>query len=544
MKPLILIVAFLVAALVHANAEADVPSAESILKARLDGDRTGACVMAAVVTDRTNVTRASWCEDKTRAIDAKAAFEIGSISKTMNALLLAGLAEDGKISLDDPIKDHLPKGTTVPEFDGEPIRIKHLVSHTSGLPGMPARFAPKHSDNPYVDLTEAQLLGSLGDVTLTARPGTNWAYSNFGAMVLSTIVTRVGGNDYADQMKAVVFDPIGMAQAHIGKPDKGVTVVQGHLGAGKESSAWDFDESMSGVGGVRASLDDLVRYVQVQLDPDSVPVLAKSIRRSHDVVFDGGPRMAWGWVVDDAPSGDVYAHEGGTGGFSSLAMFQPKSGKGVVVLSDTSFTDIGGLSDLAQALVTGDASKLAPRKTVDAPKELLAALEGDWLINGGLPMKLWAKDGVLQAQAQGQSAFDLGYDSAGQFHAHIVDLVLVPMAAPDGQYSLILRQGGGAMPVVRPTPAKPALTLDAAALDAYPGNYPLAAGFELKVFVQDNTLHAQATGQGAFPLVAEATDVFTARAYGIEIRFTRDVDGKVDGLSLLQAGHETKAKRQ
>lgn len=540
MKPVIVIAALVLAALVHSRAEAG--DIAGILEARFAGDRTGACVAAAVIGEE--VRTAIHCADKARRIDADTAFEIGSITKTMNGLLLAQLVEAGTLGLDDPIADHLPEGTKVPSFEGEPIRLRHLLTHTAGLPALPARFAPKRGDNPYADLTEAQLLGSLGDVTLTARPGTQFAYSNFGAMVLSTIIDGAADGAYAAQMQAGVFAPIGMDSAFVTKAPRSVAVAEGHLGTGKATAAWTFPESMAGVGAVRASLNDLVRYVQVQLAPDRVPSLASAIRRSQEKLAEAGQPVAWGWMVRNDPAGNLYAHEGGTGGFSSLALFQPATGKGVVILSDTALTDLGGLGDVARALLAGDAGGLAPRREQDAPAALLAALEGDWLINGGLPMRLWQESGELWTQAQGQSAFRMGHDSSGQFFARDFDAVLVPMKAPDGQYSLILRQGGGAMPVTRPAPPKPAIAIDARTLEAYPGEYPLAPGFVLTVSVRDGVLHAQATGQGAFPLVPEAADVFTARAYGIEIRFARDDAGKVSGLTLLQAGRETKANKQ
>ncbi|MBK8284845.1 MAG: serine hydrolase [Ahniella sp.] len=541
MKPLIFLAAFALGALVHASAGAN-SRLEEALKARFDGDRSGACVAAALITE--TVETAIHCNDDQRRPDAETTFEIGSISKTMNGLLLAGLVEEGKLGLDDPIAEHLPKGTRVPEFEGEPIRIRHLLSHTSGLPALPSQFAPKRADDPYADLAEKQLLGSLADVTLTAKPGTQWAYSNFGAMVLSVIVSRASGDDYGSYMTRSLFVPLGMTQAHLGKAPKGVRTAEGHLGSGKSTSAWHLPEAMSGVGGVRASLTDMVNYLQAQLKPDSVPSLAKRLARTQEIVSDSGNVMAWGWLVRRSPEGDLYMHEGGTGGFSALTVFQPKTGKGVVILSDTSLTDRGGLGDVALTLLGSDPITLKPRRDATPDAALLEALSGDWLIQGALPMKVRTAKGVLYVQAQGQSEFALAHDSQGDFFAQDFDLVLTPKRAEDGQYSMMLRQGGGVLPITRVSAAAQTLEIDPEALSAYEGDYPLAPGFTLKVFVQDKVLHAQATGQGAFALVPEAADVFTARAFGIEIRFERNDDGTIKALVLRQGGHDTRAVRK
>jgi CubicO group peptidase (beta-lactamase class C family) len=74
-----------------------------------------------------------------RSIDDRTAFEIGSVTKTMVAALLADLIGRGEIALDDPLEKLLPPGTAVPSFNGSHISIRHLVAHTSGLPSFPWR---------------------------------------------------------------------------------------------------------------------------------------------------------------------------------------------------------------------------------------------------------------------------------------------------------------------------------------------------------------------------------------------------------------------
>src|SRR5690606_19603087 len=119
----------------------------------------------------------------------------------------------------------------------------------------------------------------------------------------------------------------------------------------------------------------------------------------------------------------------------------------------------------------------------------------------------------------------------------------------DGSYSFVWHQGGGAMPAVRvdadPTAdAVPAVQLDAGTLSAYAGDYPLMPGFELHVDAADGRLRAQATGQGAFALDAVDTDVFTAPAFGIELRFQRDAGGDVESLELHQGGQVLRGTRR
>src|SRR5713101_8714645 len=111
------------------------------LELRFKGDRTGACVAAAVIDDGTTAS-AYFCADpkSQRPYDEHTAFEIGSVTKTMTAALLGEFIARGEVALNDPIAKLLPPGTTVPSFDGREITIGDIVTHTSGLPAIPAQY--------------------------------------------------------------------------------------------------------------------------------------------------------------------------------------------------------------------------------------------------------------------------------------------------------------------------------------------------------------------------------------------------------------------
>ena len=108
------------------------------LEQRFKGDRTGACIAAGVIDDGTIAT-AYYCADPNsqRPYDEHTAFEIGSVTKTMTAALLAEFIARGEVALNDPIASLLPPGTSVPSFNGREITIAEIVTHTSGLRSPP-----------------------------------------------------------------------------------------------------------------------------------------------------------------------------------------------------------------------------------------------------------------------------------------------------------------------------------------------------------------------------------------------------------------------
>src|SRR3954468_3239516 len=148
------------------------------LEQRFKGDRTGACIAAGVIDDGVIAT-AYYCADQKsqRPYDEHTAFEIGSVTKTMTAALLAEFIARGEFALGDPIAKLLPPGTAVPSFKGREITLADIVTHTSGLPVLPAHYKPPDMNNPYAAVTERDLLGALAATELTREPGSKWEYS-------------------------------------------------------------------------------------------------------------------------------------------------------------------------------------------------------------------------------------------------------------------------------------------------------------------------------------------------------------------------------
>ncbi len=516
---------------------------QAVVDRRLAGDRTGAC-MAVAVIEKDKVAKTYRCADPKDAgrIGPDSAFEIGSVSKTMTAALLADLILQGKASLDDPLADYLPAGTRVPAFEGKPILLRHVVTHTSGLPALPSRLGATGMDDPYANLTEQALLDSLGDAKLARAPGTQFEYSNFASMVLSYAVARRAGVDFESLLRQKLFAPLGMDKAYINQRPEGARAAIGHAPNRQAVPAWNFATNLAGVGGVRATLDDMVRYVQGSLGLLESPILP-ALKLSQQRISER-PSMAMNWMLAPVGGRTVRIHEGGTGGFSSYVAIDAEKQRGVVVLSDTTWNSLGSLGSLGNHLVDASLPLGKPRRQVAAPAELLAALAGEYRLQGTMKMTLRQRDGKLFVQAEGQGEYEMGYDDAGDFFPLAFDAVLRPQKKADGTHVFTWRQMGGALPATRiDASALASPSPSSAMLAAYAGVYSLAPGFDLEVRARESKLFAQATGQGEFPLDAIGKDRFEFVPAGIEIVFKRDASGKVQSLELHQGGRVTPAVR-
>ena len=519
---------------------------QSQLQSMLDGDRTGVCM--AVATIDHGVKRAIACADSTasqkRQLDFDTAFEIGSISKTMTAVVAAGLMRDSNLSLDTPIVTLLPAGTQVPDFAGQPIRIRHLLTHTSGLPPLPSRMTATSLTDPYRNLSSRALLDSLADVKLVQVPGESFQYSNFAMMLLSYALEHHSQRNFDTLLADYVFTPLEMKHSFTHKKPKGIHLAQGHSPLAKPVSDWTFKPGLHGAGGIRASLNDMIRYALAHLSKhnDEVTALLRSTHTELSQV--NGQRVAYNWMIDTMGDTEILAHEGGTGGFSALIALEPQRQRGIVILADTALTSLGGLSAYAMALMEESAPAPQPRREQTPPATLLTNLAGDYNLPGtGLRMRVWSEKGTLKAQATGQGAFELRYDSRGDFYPTGFDALLRPVETPHGM-RFQWHQGGGVSLAER-IGAEPAeRTLPVEKLREYVGTYPLMPGFSLTVDVANNTLAIQGTGQSALTVQAVAEDEFWRGDVGAKFVFNRDAHGQVISVTLNQHGQAITGNKQ
>lgn len=518
-----------------ARAESQDPDIAQVLRARFDGDRTGACVQAAVVEPE-RLRRASFCARANGAPGPQAVFEIGSVSKTLVALLVADLIEQGRWQLDDPIARHLPPNTRVPSQGERQITVRDLVTHSSSLPAVPPSLQRGNPQDPYSHLSEAQLLDDLGRAQLQGPIGSRPAYSNFGMMVLSLAVARAHGGSLDAALRERVFKPLGLSQARLDPAGQ----TPGHLSTGEPTPPWTIAQSLAGVGMLRMPLQDLASYARAVLTPSGP--LAGALRRVQQPVAHG---LAMNWLLSPAGSETLISHEGGTGGFSSLVMLRPTQQRAVVILSDTALADLGGLSDVGRTLLGLQPKPQPPRRPQPLPASLREALAGEYDF-GGQTLSLRPRADALELQVTGQPVFALGYDSQGDLYPlRAISALLTPQREADGRVlRFTWRQGGGAVDVMRRGATLPAPTAQNPAWRDWAGRYPLVPGFELKVYERDGQLVVQGSGQPAVPVEVTGPDRIEVKALGVVIQFERNAQKQVSGLVLQQGGQTLKGDKQ
>jgi len=295
--------------------------------------------------------------------DADTFFEIGSITKTFTGILLATLALEGLVGLEDPLRTLLPDTVSVPAFEGQEIKLVHLATHTSGLPRLPDNMTPADPNNPYADYTEQQLFGFLSDYVLPRAPGSKYEYSNLGAGLLGYALALRAGGTYEEVLRDHVLKPLGLDDTAVSlSAGQQSQFAQGyaprHIGPVTLKPVaiphWEIPV-LTAAGGLRSTMNDMLRFLAANLDPEQTPLadaLTDAQIPRNQIDATGSIGLGWHIFTDASLAGPMVWHNGGTGGFHSFIGFIRASQVGVVILANTSSdtVDLAGNAILKAAL--------------------------------------------------------------------------------------------------------------------------------------------------------------------------------------------------
>ncbi len=279
-----------------------------------------------------------------------AIFEIGSITKTFTATLLAYYVEEGKVALSDPITKYLPDSVAANK-DLQKITLQNLANHTSGLPRLPANLlltAATMAD-PYKGYNKEKLFAYLKKCELASVPGEKYAYSNLAAGLLGTILEGVSGKTYEEMATDIICKPLHMNNT-VQHPDakQKEQEVKVYNDKGEPVQMWNMD-ALAGAGALRSSLHDMLQYAQANMK-EKKGSLSKAMTLTHHITYDKEMTIGLGWHMGKTKDDNYIWHNGGTGGSSSYMAFSPEKKIAVVVLSNSAeSTDAVGL-DIFKAL--------------------------------------------------------------------------------------------------------------------------------------------------------------------------------------------------
>jgi len=288
-------------------------------------------------------------------------FEAGSVSKQFTAMAVQLLANDGKLSIDDPVRKYIPE---LPDY-GKPLTIRHMLSHTSGLRDWGSVESIAGWPRTTREYTHAHVLEIVSkQKSLNFEPGTNWSYSNTGFNLAAIIVSRVSGMPFAEFSKQRIFTPLGMA--HTSWRDDHTRIIKGRaiaysLDNGEYHIEMPF-ENVYGNGGLLTTVGDLLIWNENFVNPKVGNAKLISEMAAGGQFNDGKPLEYYGLglfieIYRGVPN--VY-HSGSTAGYRAHLNRFPDSRTSVAVLCNGSNGDASRSANRVSDVFLGDRLKPAP----------------------------------------------------------------------------------------------------------------------------------------------------------------------------------------
>lgn len=298
----------------------------------------------------TTLTRGMADVARSQPVTSPTVFRIGSITKTMTALAVMQLWEQGRVDLDAPVDQYLRSYRVAhPDPEMPPITLRHLLTHTAGL-GMLRSWRDLFSTHGRLGVPLGQPLPSLPDyygglLRAQAAPGAYWSYANHGFATLGQVVEDVSGEPYAGYLHAHVFTPLGMQHSDVLRGAGVAEQLAVGYGWGTRPVR-DLEIVPSGAGSVFASLADMARYAEALLNGGANEqgrvvqgATLERMLRPHYQLHPRLPGMGLGFILDRLGDEPLAWHNGGWPGFFSLLLLAPRAGAGVVLLTNRLVAD-------------------------------------------------------------------------------------------------------------------------------------------------------------------------------------------------------------
>jgi CubicO group peptidase (beta-lactamase class C family) len=483
-------------------------------------------------------------------ITPESVFEAASISKQFTAMSIMLLVNRGQLSLDDDVRKYLPELPVYPT----PVRIRHLLNHSSGIRDAFHILELSAPEDQYGDRNDVILAQLARQRSLNYEPGTETQYNNGGYVLAAIIVKRVSGQPLAAFAKANIFTPLGMVNTRF-QDDPAVIVPNRASNYYRDGGTWRFvpfgtQPGAVGNSGLWTTVGDLLRWARNLANP-----MVGSSRLLADMQTPQSPpssdQVLWGlgFEIREHRGAAFVGHGGGDRGIDTYFAWYPKQQLAIAVLCNTD--NIGSMqlaqriADLylpapvtepavASASTSNRSSSPSPAPAGQPSIEQLEANAGLYRADGSESfVRVFVREGQLRL-ALGTGTFE-SFRLVPVSHARFTvgestfAVEFTPPGRPKGLRSFAGEKQTGTFERLEPFRPSPAQ------LRAYAGVYASdELNVEWTIAEQGATLVIRRPGSADTVIEPLATDMFTT--IGDFMKFSRDASGTTTGFTLVSHG--------
>jgi D-alanyl-D-alanine carboxypeptidase len=260
-------------------------------------------------------------------------YRIASVSKLFTSTAIMQLRDAGKLRLDDPVSQYLPW------FRIKPITIRHLITHTSGLP----RELPRPYWNDLHFPTRDEFIRLASQVEPVFPPETEFKYSNLALAIAGEVVATVSGEPYQQYIEQHILKPLGMkaTRVHPESTTPGLAIGYRKRVPGKPREREDFIDAggLTPAANLASSVEDLARFCELQFRDGEVAgaqilrgSTLREMRRVEWLQKDWQAGQALGFWIRKAWSEVRFGHDGSVPGYKSQIEMSQSGKMAVIVL--------------------------------------------------------------------------------------------------------------------------------------------------------------------------------------------------------------------
>ncbi len=411
---------------------------------------------------------------------------IGSTTKQFTAYAILLLAEQGKLDLDDDIREYIPE---LPDF-GETVTVRHLLTHTSGYREFLNTLAMSGRRLDRGDSIDRDELIAVvqHQPALQNSPGAEWNYNNTAFGLLATTVERISDETFAGWMAANVFHPLGMNDTFVRKNPAELIERRAEGYAPTEDGGYQIARDLggsTGAGGIYTTIPDLAKWVRNYRTGElGSPAIFEQMSTPY-VLTNGKPTgYGFGLFIDELRGLKRIQHGGADTAHRSMVMYFPELDAAVITQSNNA-TFLGTISDAVATAFFEDSMEPLPdgddQAQVDSADEefdpttfdaeSFDALAGRFELEEapGFVLRFWRDGDTLMGQATGQPEFEIVPIATNRFKITVVDASITFNLGDTGTAESIMLHQNGDHPGKRLEDE--AWAPDADALAAYTGRY-------------------------------------------------------------------------
>ncbi|MGB1253765.1 MAG: serine hydrolase domain-containing protein, partial [Candidatus Promineifilaceae bacterium] len=319
-------------------------------------------------------------------------FKLASITKQFTATAIMMLQEQGKLSINDSLLDHMPDYPT----GGRDIRIHHLLTHTSGIKSYTS-LEGWFPNKMMQDKTPAEMRDRFSGEPFDFEPGERYLYNNSGYFLLGMIIEQLSGMPYADFIREHIFAPLGM-NGSVYMENRPI-IPNRASGYDRTANGYHHAQYISmaqpfAAGALGSTLEDLQRWDSALRQHTLVSEATLAQMWTPAMLNDGTVASdGYGWAINAYRGRRLINHAGGIPGFSTYMMHLPEDGVSLYLLANFSNFFVPRLMHALLPIILGLPS--IERNPIFLSEAAQTAIVGSYRLTNGMIVKVVVENGIL-----------------------------------------------------------------------------------------------------------------------------------------------------